>query len=147
MLATFAGTRSKQVIFRGVQCRLGWLHTCYSVVHSPRTLSATLRHSMALLENPSLRFLQASAKSGSWDAASGGLRQCLRPFCPKTSPAILALILASGWPGGAVVKYARSASVAQGSPVQIPGAGMAPYGTPCCGRRPTYKVEEDGHGH
>ena len=28
-----------------------------------------------------------------------------------------------------------------------PGADMAPHGkTPCCGRRPTYKVEEDGHG-
>ena len=26
------------------------------------------------------------------------------------------------------------------------GADMAPLGTPCCGRRPTYKVEEDGHG-
>ena len=27
-----------------------------------------------------------------------------------------------------------------------PGADMAPLGTPCCGRLPTYKVEEDGHG-
>ena len=26
------------------------------------------------------------------------------------------------------------------------GADMAPLGTPCCGRRPTYKVEEGGHG-
>ena len=49
-----------------------------------------------------------------------------------------------GSPGGAVVKFAHSAS--RGSPVQIPGAYMALLGTPCCGRRPTYKVEEDGHG-
>ena len=26
-----------------------------------------------------------------------------------------------------------------------PGCGHAPLGTPCCGRHPTYKVEEDGH--
>ena len=26
------------------------------------------------------------------------------------------------------------------------GAEMAPLGTQCCGRRPTRKVEEDGHG-
>ena len=51
-----------------------------------------------------------------------------------------------GWPGGAVVKFAHSASAAWGSLVQIPGAEMAPLSKPCCGRRPTYKVEEDGHG-
>ena len=49
-------------------------------------------------------------------------------------------------PGGAAVKCARSASVAGGSPVRISGVDMAPLGKPCCGRRPTYKVEEDGHG-
>ena len=27
-----------------------------------------------------------------------------------------------------------------------PGEDMAPLGKPCCGRCPTYKVEEDGHG-
>ena len=50
-----------------------------------------------------------------------------------------------GWPGGAGVKFARSTSVAWGSLVQIPGVNMAMLGKPCCGRRPTYKVEEDGH--
>ena len=34
----------------------------------------------------------------------------------------------------------------RGLPVRIPGVDMALLGTPCCGRRPMYKVEEDGHG-
>ena len=51
-----------------------------------------------------------------------------------------------GWPGGTAVKFSRSALAARGSPVQIPGADMALLGMPCCGRRPTYKEEEDGHG-
>ena len=51
-----------------------------------------------------------------------------------------------GWPGGAAVKFIRSALAAQGSVVRIPSADMAPLGTPRCGRCPTYKVEEDGHG-
>ena len=46
---------------------------------------------------------------------------------------------------GAAVKCTLSASVARGSPVRILGADMVPLGKPCCGRRPTYKVEEDGH--
>ena len=51
-----------------------------------------------------------------------------------------------GWPSGAVVKIAHSALVAQGSWVRIPDEDMAPFGKPCCGRHPTYKVEEDGPG-
>ena len=51
-----------------------------------------------------------------------------------------------GQPGGTVVKSARSASAARGLLVWIPGADMAALGTPCCGRGPTYKVEEDRHG-
>ena len=45
-----------------------------------------------------------------------------------------------------MVMFARSASAAQGSLVHILGVDVAPLGKPCCGRRPTYKVEKDGHG-
>ena len=45
-----------------------------------------------------------------------------------------------------MVKCTCSISGAQGLPVRIPGVDMALLGKPCCGRRPTYKVEEDGHG-
>ena len=51
-----------------------------------------------------------------------------------------------GRPSGTAVKFSCSASAAQGSQVRIPSADMAPLGTPCCGRCPTHKVEEDGHG-
>ena len=54
-------------------------------------------------------------------------------------------VMSWGRPSGAAVKCACSASVARGSWVQIPGADMAQLGKLCCGRRPTYKVEEDGH--
>ena len=69
-------------------------------------------------------------------AVVGGLgyRQCLQKERQR------------GRPSGTVVKFACSALVAQGLPVWIPGTDMAPLGEPCCGRRPTYKVEEDGHG-
>ena len=49
-------------------------------------------------------------------------------------------------PGGAAVKCAHSASMARGSLVPIPGVDMPLLIKPCCGRRPTYKVEEDEHG-
>ena len=51
-----------------------------------------------------------------------------------------------GWSSRAAVGCMHSALAAQSSQVQIPGADMAPLGKPCCGRRPTQKVEEDGHG-
>ena len=54
--------------------------------------------------------------------------------------------LIQGQPGGAAVKFSRSASAARGSQVQIPGVDLAPLGKPCCGRHPMYKVEEDGRG-
>ena len=51
-----------------------------------------------------------------------------------------------GSSSGTWAKFTRSALVAWGLPVQIPGADMAPLGKPCCGRHPIHKVEEDGHG-
>ena len=51
-----------------------------------------------------------------------------------------------GRPGGTAVKCTCSASAARGSPIRILGVDMAPRGKPYCDRRPTYKVEEDGHG-
>ena len=51
-----------------------------------------------------------------------------------------------GQPGGSAVRFACPTSAARGSLIWILGADMASLGKPCCGRRPTYKVEEDGHG-
>ena len=42
-----------------------------------------------------------------------------------------------------MVKFARSTLVAWGSPVWIPGKDLVPLVKPCCGRHPTYKVEEE----
>ena len=50
-----------------------------------------------------------------------------------------------GRPGGTAVKGEYSVSAAQGLLVGMPGGDVAPLGKPCCGRCPTYKVEEDGH--
>ena len=47
-----------------------------------------------------------------------------------------------GGPRGTAVKCAHSALAARGSPVWIPDVDMALIGKPCCGRHPTYKVEE-----
>ena len=51
-----------------------------------------------------------------------------------------------GQPGGVVVKFAPSALVAQSWRGRIPGMDLTPLIKPLCGRRPTYKIEEDGHG-
>ena len=51
-----------------------------------------------------------------------------------------------GQPGGTVLEFAHSALAAQGLAVWILSADMAVLGKPCCGRHPTYKIEEDGHG-
>ena len=51
-----------------------------------------------------------------------------------------------GQPGGAAVKFSHSALAAWGSLVWISGADTALLGKACCGRCPTYKVEEDRHG-
>ena len=51
-----------------------------------------------------------------------------------------------GRAGGTVFKCTHSTSAAQCSPVRIPDADMALLGKPRCGRHPTYKVEEHGHG-
>ena len=44
-----------------------------------------------------------------------------------------------------MVKFTHSALATQGLLVRIPGADMALLVKSHCGRRPTYKVEEDGH--
>ena len=70
----------------------------------------------------------------------------------STQPTVTGVYLfarnkAGSWPSGAAVKCARSASVARGLLVWIPGADRALLVKPCCGRYLTYKVEEDGHGY
>ena len=45
-----------------------------------------------------------------------------------------------------MVKCAHSTSGVRDSLVRIPGGDMAQLGRRCCVGRPTYKVEEDGHG-
>ena len=47
-----------------------------------------------------------------------------------------------GPPGGVVVKFSHSVSLAQGSQVWILGADLAPLIKPCCGSIP-HKTEED----
>ena len=51
------------------------------------------------------------------------------------------------WPSGTAVKFTRTLLSSPGFASSNPRCG---HGTawqkPCCGRHPTYKVEEDGHG-
>ena len=54
--------------------------------------------------------------------------------------------LLGGQPGGARVECVRSTLAAQGSPVWIAGVDLHTAFKACCGRPPTYKIEEDGHG-
>ena len=53
-----------------------------------------------------------------------------------------------GWgqPGAIAVKFACSALAARGSLVRILGADLRTAHQAMLWRRPTYKVEEDGHG-
>ena len=51
-----------------------------------------------------------------------------------------------GTGAGLVVQGLSSHVPAREAQVRIPFSDMALVGKPCCGRRPTYKVEEDGHG-
>ena len=44
-----------------------------------------------------------------------------------------------------MVKFASSALAARGSPIWILGEDIALFVKAYCGRRPTYKIEEDGH--
>ena len=64
-------------------------------------------------------------------------------FCPDLPSNSKSEKMLRGWPGGAAVKFARSTLAAQGSLDWISGVDLV---KPCCGRRPIYKVEEDGHG-
>ena len=50
-----------------------------------------------------------------------------------------------GWPGGIVVKFARSTLAAQGSQVQIPRADLHTAHQAMLWQHPTYKTEEDWH--
>ena len=54
-------------------------------------------------------------------------------------------VASGGQPYGAAVMFVRSASVAQGSLVRIPGADLCATCHTMLWRHPTYKIEEGGH--
>ena len=55
--------------------------------------------------------------------------------------------MCGGRPGGAVVKCSTSWQPGLGFAGSDPGCGHSmAWQKPWCGRHPTYKVEEDGHG-
>ena len=51
-----------------------------------------------------------------------------------------------GQAGGVAVKFEHSTLVAWGLRFGSWVWTYAPLAKPCCGKRPTYKMEEDGHG-
>ena len=55
-------------------------------------------------------------------------------------------IKSRGQPGSTAVKFASSASVALRSPVLISGVDLCTSWQAMPWKRPTYKVEEGGHG-
>ena len=59
---------------------------------------------------------------------------------------VLKLHIYGGWPGGSAVKLERSASSPGVHWFRFLVWTYALLVKPCCGRRPTYKVEKDEHG-
>ena len=113
-----------------------------------RASKEPLRRAVECPHDMAADFLQTEqSRKGKKEEAAVPFMSC-SPKVPTavTSASLCSLEMSQGRPGGAVVKCTRFALAAWGSPVWIPGADMALLGKPCCDRRPTYKVEEDGHG-
>ena len=95
-------------------------------------LSLLLFFSLALFQNNA----SVSGPSGTQEAdlpkKLSGSRERDRPaeLCQEEKVSL-------GWPGGAAVKFAHSASAAQGWWIRSQGQTYTPLVKPCCGRRPT----------
>ena len=131
-----------------------YIHTC--VLESPPKTHCVFWHSSSfkwlvldLLTPSALSSLIAKwVLLGSWLCKEGSGMEVNRTswiFLQLTKESTFKL-LSWSWPRGAAVKFASSGLVAWGSLVRIPSANLAPLGKPCCVRRLTYNVEEDGHG-